>query len=189
MRQYTYEFELFECGGAWCAFPFGLAGATGGSTRAEAIENAADWLYIMAEDAEIWDAKLPDPVFDAPLEHGGERLVVSVTAGRELVETVRVSQAAKLLGVSVAQAVQLLESKELEGRIETGDTYITVNSIAARLSEPNFVEGALEVEEGTSAPSLKARGILEGKAPHASREEERRAYEDALEQRYAEDAE
>lgn len=135
MNRYAYEFEIFECEGAWCAFPIGLDGATQGLTRAEAIENAADWLYIMAEDAEIWGKELPAPVFGASLNHGGERLVVSVIAGRELIETVSFSQTARLLGVSVDEVREMLECGLLEGWSEGSETRITLNSVIARCND------------------------------------------------------
>lgn len=132
MNRYAYEFEIFECEGAWCAFPIGLDGATQGLTRAEAIENAADWLYIMAEDAEIWGKELPAPVFGTSLNHGGERLVVSVIAGREFIETVNLTQAAQLLGMGEDTARKMLECGLLEGWSEGSETRITLNSVIAR---------------------------------------------------------
>lgn len=132
MKRYTYEFEVFECEGAWCAFPIGLGGATQGPTRAKAIKNAADWLYIMAEDAEIWGKELPGPAFDAPLKHGGERLVVSVIAGREFIETVNLTQAAQLLGISANETRKMLECGLLEGWNDGQETRITLDSVIAR---------------------------------------------------------
>ncbi len=141
MKRYTYEFEIFEDSGFWCVLPFGLGGATQGNTREEAIESAAEWLQIVAEDAEIWKKELSSPVFGMPLEHGGERLIVSVVAGRETIDTVSAAQAAELLGVSRPRVSQLLNSKALEGWIEGRNTFVTVDSIMARLSEPLPVGG------------------------------------------------
>lgn len=135
MKQYAYEFELFECEGAWCALPIGLDGATQGLTRAEAIGNAAEWLYIMAEDAEIRAKELPAPVFGAPLRHSGERLIVSVIAGHELIDTVSLAQAAQLLGVSEDEVRGMLERATLEGWSEGMETRITLDSVIARRND------------------------------------------------------
>lgn len=80
METFTYEFELFKSNdGFWLAFPFGLKGGTQGYTKSEAINMAVDWLKTIVDDAREKRQKLPNPVFDSKLEHGGERLIVSVS--------------------------------------------------------------------------------------------------------------
>ena len=136
MKRYMYEFEIFESEGMWCALPIGLDGGTCGDTRQEAIEAAVEWLEILTEDAAIWDKELPNPIFGAPLEHSGERVVVTVHAGKELVDTMTASQAAKILGVSRPRVSQMLKSKTLEGWRDGRNTLITRDSVIARLQDP-----------------------------------------------------
>lgn len=137
MRRYTYEFEIFESEGMWCAVPIGLAGGTCGDTRQEAIEAAAEWLEIITEDAEIWGKELPGPVIGASLEHDGERVVISVHAGRELVDVVTATRAANMLGVSWLKVRHMLKKKELEGWKEGFKFYVTRASVIGRLIDLN----------------------------------------------------
>lgn len=82
MKQYVYEFEMFEDkdSGFWIANPIGLKGATEGYTKADAIDMAADWLYITIEDFLEEKKEIPKPIFGSELKHkNAERLVVSVS--------------------------------------------------------------------------------------------------------------
>lgn len=141
MKAYTYEFEIFPYEDAWCVFPIGLEGATQGYSFAEAVRMAADWLRIKAEDAEIYGYELPEPVFGAELENGGERVVVTVVTGRECIETVSGAEAARILGVSRPRVSTMLKEAKLEGWKDGRNLRITVESINARLSEPRSFGG------------------------------------------------
>lgn len=141
MRRYTCEFEIFEDEGTWCAMPLGLDGGTQGDSFEEALENAVEWLQIMAEDAEIWGTGFPKPAFGSETRFGGERVVVSVAASRKAIDTVTAAQAARMLGVSRARVSQLVKSRSLEGWVEGRNAYVTRESVVARLSEPKPVGG------------------------------------------------
>lgn len=141
MKRHICEFEIFESEGMWCALPIGLDGGTCADTRQGAIEAAVEWLEVLAEDAAIWGKELPLPVFGSPLEHCGERVVVTIHAGRELVDAVTASQAAKMLGVSRPRVSQMLKGKSLEGWRGGRNTYVTRASVIARLEDPKPAGG------------------------------------------------
>ena len=82
MKQYVYEFEMYEDKDSsyWVVDPIGLGGATEGYSRADAIDMAADWLYITIEDMLENKKEIPKPIYGSELKHkNSERLVVSVS--------------------------------------------------------------------------------------------------------------
>lgn len=135
MDRYTYEFEAYQAERYWIVIPHGLEGATQGIDFADACDMAADWLRIKAEDAAIYGYKMPDPVLGAPLEHGGERIIVSVVAGRDTIRAVSAKRAAEILGVKKRRIVKMRKKALLEGWDEGGKTYITLDSVIARLED------------------------------------------------------
>lgn len=137
MKRYTYEFEAFPCEDMYCVFPHGLEGATQGEDLADAIAMAADWLRMEAEEAAMRGKELPEPVFGAPLEHGGERIVVSVVAGRDTVDAVSAKRAAEILGVSKKRVAAMYEQALLDGWRceESGKLHVSMGSIIARLQD------------------------------------------------------
>lgn len=135
MQQCTYEFEVFQSEGWWLAVPYDLAGGTQGKTLAELHTMVADWLRLQIEHAEIHGLELPVPSFGNKPRYGGQNVTFSVVAGIETVEKVSASEAARLLGVSPSRVSQMLESRKLEGWREGRNTYVTVDSVSARLSE------------------------------------------------------
>lgn len=149
MKRYICEFEVFESEGVWCAEPHGLAGGTQGASLADAVESAADWLRLEAESAAMRGVVMPEPVLGAPLVHGGERVVVSVVAGRDTIETVSGKKAAKLLGVSKKQVRKMLDKAQLEGWRDGKKMRITMASVEARL------------QEGRGFSDLEVTGYLE----------------------------
>lgn len=135
MERYTYEFEAYQAERYWIVIPHGLEGATQGVDLEDACDMAADWLRIKAEDAAIYGYEMPDPVLGAPLEHGGERIVVSVVAGRDTIKSVSDKRAAKILDVGRKRIAKMRKKALLEGWDEDKKTYITLESVIARLED------------------------------------------------------
>lgn len=135
MERYTYEFEAYLAEKYWIVIPHGLEGATQGIDFEDAVDMAADWLRIKAEDAAIYGYEMPDPVFGAPLEHGGQRIVVSVVAGRDTIKAVTAKRAAEILGVPKKRIAKMRKKALLEGWDEGKKTYITLDSVIARLED------------------------------------------------------
>lgn len=131
----TYEFEIFQSDGFYCAAPYDFDGGTQGATFDELCEMVADWLKVTIEDAVLNNKKLPKPTYKNTPRYGGSNVVFSVTAGRETIETVSASEAAKKLGVTPGRISQMLEAKKLEGWRQGRNTYVTVHSLQARLNE------------------------------------------------------
>lgn len=129
----TYEFELFEKNNQWCAFPFDLPSATQGNSMQEACESAADFLHEIALDSLVNNRTMPPATFGNKLEHDGERLVVSVSASLADVEKVSAARAAEILGVSRSRITAMLAHGLLEGWRDGRNTWITLNSVNARL--------------------------------------------------------
>lgn len=134
---HVYEFEVFKDPdeGGYLAFPFDMDGGTQGDSIQEVSEMAADWLQTEIEHRAIHGIPLPNATFGNELKHGGERLLVSVSAGRDTVDAVSASEAANRLGVSPSRVSHMLRSGLLEGWREGRDTYVTLGSIEARLEE------------------------------------------------------
>ena len=135
------EFEIYKGERYWIAIPLGMEGATQGLTREDAIESAAEWLREEVEFAAIYGRELPSPELGLPLQHDGERVVVSVSAGRETVEKVTAAEAARILGVSRPRITQMLKSAKLVGWQEGNSTYVTRDSVIARLENPLPIGG------------------------------------------------
>lgn len=138
---YKREFELFKDGDMWLAMPLGMLGGTEGHNHEEAIEMACDWLRMMAEHAEIRGIELSEQKPGLPLEHGGERLIVCVQTGRELIDTVSASEAANMLGISRARVSVLVKNLKLEGWHDGRNVRVTRESVLARLRGPKAVGG------------------------------------------------
>jgi predicted RNase H-like HicB family nuclease len=135
--QYTYEFEIAESDGWFVAMPFDLDGATQGKTIAEVSLMAADWLRADIEHRLIHGLDVPVATFgNEPIE-GGARTIVSVDAGLNTVRTVSASEAARMLGVSPSRVTHMIRDGLLEAFKDGHKTFVTVDSINARLAEPH----------------------------------------------------
>ena len=133
--QCTVGFELYRGQQQWIAEPFGFPGITQGETMAEACESAADLVRETMLDMAMHGEEIPRPVLDAPLSHGGERLLVSVEASLDSVAKVSAAQAARMLGVSRPRITALLKNGRLDGWTEGRNTWVTLDSVQARLDE------------------------------------------------------
>ncbi len=131
----VYEFEFFEDEGWVLAFPFGLEGGTQGRDVADAARMAADWLRGEVEHALMTGGELPAPTFGNAPEHGGTVGVVAVEASLEAMDTVLASEAAQMLGVSRGRVSQMIKAGQLEGFQKGRSTFVTRDSVNARLAE------------------------------------------------------
>lgn len=134
--QYTYEFEMWRGEKEWCIVPFDIPGATQGADVADACESAADLLRETVQDYILRGEKLPNPSFDNAPVHGGMRVIVSVDASLDGVEKVSASEAAELLGVSRGRITAMVDSGLLDGWKEGRNSWITKESVDARLASP-----------------------------------------------------
>lgn len=133
---YLCEFELFEDEGMICAFPFGLEGATCGTDWRDAAEMAADWLKGDGEYRLMLGQDIPELPFGNKPEHeSGRVMLVGVDVSLDGIDTVKASEAAERLGVSRSRVSQMLTSQKLMGFRKGRDTYVTRDSLEARLAE------------------------------------------------------
>lgn len=78
---------------------------------------------------------LPSPTFGNTAEHGGTIGVVGVETSLEAIDTVLASEAAEMLGVSRGRVSQMLAAGQLEGFRRGRATFVTRESVKARLAE------------------------------------------------------
>lgn len=131
----VYEFEIVQDEGWYVASPYDLPGGTQGEDFEDLCLMVADWLKITLEDFDMRDETPPRPTFGNAPRHGGTNMVFAVQAGRETVEKVTASEAARLLGVTPARITQMLASARLIGYRDGRNTYVTMDSVRARLEE------------------------------------------------------
>lgn len=136
MQQLKCEFEIFKEDDAWIALPLGIPGATEGYSFNDAVDMACDWLKSYAEHLAIRNLEIPEIERGLPLEHDGVKVVVCVPVGRECIDTVTASEAARLLKVSRARVSKLVSDRKLEGWKEGRNCFVTRESVVARLNEP-----------------------------------------------------
>lgn len=131
----VYEFEIFQEDGWYLAFPYDFDGGTQGATLDEVCRMAADWLKVTLEDLAIKGEEPPVATFGNEPRHGGRNLLVGVEVSRETVRKVPASEAARRLGVSPSRVTQMLAAGRLEGWREGRRTWVTLDSVEARLAE------------------------------------------------------
>ena len=131
----VYEFEIVQDEGWYVASPYDLPGGTQGEDFEDLCLMVADWLKITLEDFDMRGETPPRPTFGNAPRHGGTNMVFAVQAGRETVEKVTASEAARLLGVRRARVTQLLASARLIGYRDGRNTYVTMDSVRARLEK------------------------------------------------------
>lgn len=131
----VYEFELFEDDGFVLAFPFDMEGGTQGCDVKEASEMAADWLKSELEHRLMTGEPFPEATFGNEPQHDGRIAIVAVDADVDTVETVAASDAAEMLGVSRPRVSQMLANGMLVGYRKGRGTFVTLESVKARLSE------------------------------------------------------
>ena len=112
-----------------------MEGGTQGKNMAEAAEMAADWLQTEMEHRAMHDLPFPAPTFGNELQHGGERLVVAVNAGKDTVPRMTAAVAARELGVTPGRVSQMVKAGLLESFEDEGRTWISRGSVEARKAE------------------------------------------------------
>lgn len=132
---HVYEFEVFKDGDVYLAFPFDMSGGTQGRTIKEASEMAADWLQTEMEHRAMHDLPFPEASFGNELQHGGERLLVAVNAGKDSVPRITAAEAARRLGVTRGRVSQMIDAGQLETFEMDGRRWVTEYSVDARLAD------------------------------------------------------
>ena len=133
---HVYEFELFEGeDGRLLAFPYDMEGGTQGEDIREVCEMAADWLQGEMEHRAIHNLPFPEATFGNEPRHSGRNVIVAVNAGIETVPKVLPSEAARMLGVTPGRVTQMMRAGQLESVEDAGRTWVTVDSVEARLAD------------------------------------------------------
>ena len=139
MKTYVYQAVLTpdEDGGYDVEFPSLPGCFTCGDTIAEAAEQAVDaastYVAALVRDG----LAVPEPEFNEPAEGGLSMMVAFSTDEGYIVEgeTVSAAEAARRLSVSPGRITHMLDSGILTGYRKGRRTYVTVESIAARLTD------------------------------------------------------
>lgn len=131
---YVYEFELFEEDDYILAFPFDFIGGTQGINYAEASAMAADWLRTEIEQRLMRSEPIPEATLGNEPQNHGRILLVAVEVNLKDINTVSAKDAANLLGISKSRVSQMLKSGQLAGYREGRDTFVTLDSIKARIA-------------------------------------------------------
>ncbi len=130
---YTYEFEVFESDGLLIAAPYDMDGGSQGENWQDLGDMVADWLRGEINYRLMRGIELPAHTFGNTPRAGGVNIVVSVQAGLDTVEHVTAADAARMLGVSPGRVSQMLSSGQLIGWRDGHSSYVTRDSVEARL--------------------------------------------------------
>lgn len=132
---HVYEFELFEDEGFMLAFPYDLEGGTQGYDFKDACLMAADWLQMDMEHRAMHDIPFPEATFGNEPRNGGRTVIIAVNASKETVRKVSAADTARMLGVSAGRVTQMIAANQLEAFKDGHKTWVTVDSVEARLAE------------------------------------------------------
>lgn len=134
---HVYEFEVFDGeGGMMLAFPYDMEGGTQGEDFADACEMAADWLQVEMEHRAMHGLPFPEATFgNEPGHPGGKTVIVAVNADKETVRRMTAAEAARRLGVTRGRVSQMIAADQLETFELDGRTWVTEDSVNARLAE------------------------------------------------------
>ena len=131
----VYEFEIAQDEGWYIAIPYDLPGGTQGEDFEDLCLMVADWLKVTIEEHEVKGLELPAPTFGNTPRHGGTNMVFGVSAGLETIEKVTASEAARMLGVTQGRVSQMVRDARLFGWREGRNSYVSLDSVRARLEE------------------------------------------------------
>lgn len=129
---YIREFEFYPDEGMICAEPFGMDGATCGTSLDDAVGMAADWLRIHVLDALARGEEFPRGTMGNKPRHGGTVIAVAVAASLEDVPAMTAAEAARELGVSTARVAQLCASGQLDSWKVGATRMVSEDSVLAR---------------------------------------------------------
>jgi predicted RNase H-like HicB family nuclease len=134
---YVYEFEFYDGEQFVLAEAFDLEPwMTQGKDLSDAVDMAADLLKSIAEHSLMYNEELPAPSYGHKPRHGGQVMVIGISASLGEIEAIRASEAAERLGISRGRVSNMLRDGVLEGFRKGRDTYVTIASLDARLSSP-----------------------------------------------------
>ena len=133
---YLCEFEIIEKQGMYEAYPIGLEGATCGNSLTDVAEMAADWLKGDADLRLMLGQEIPElPLGNTPSHDQGRILLVAVEANVDTIDAVSATEAAEMLGVTRGRVSQMLKAGQLLGFTRGRNTYVSRDSLEARLAE------------------------------------------------------
>lgn len=147
----VFEFEIVQDGDGYVAIPYDLEGATQSEDVGDLCHMVADWLKTTLEDHDMKGTPLPAATFGNAPRYGGFNMVFAVQAGKETVEKITATEAARRLGISRGRVTQLLDAALLDGHREGRNTYVTVASVRERLKERGRYNKMRQVETLTTA--------------------------------------
>ena len=133
---YLYEFEIIQGEKYLLAFPFDMDGATQGKDIQEVTEMAADWLRMDIENRLMHKLDIPKATFGNEPKEGGRVLAIAIDVDLNRVEKVSASDAARMLDVSPPRVTHMIKDGLLEAFKEGHKTWVTLDSVKARLAEP-----------------------------------------------------
>ena len=134
--QYTYEFEVFKANGWFIARPFDMDGATQGKDIKEISLMAAEWLRTDIEHRLMHDYVIPEATYGNQPKEDGAIMIVSIEAGKETIQSVSASEAARMLGVTPARVTHLIRDGQLEAFRDGNRTWVFLASVMARINKP-----------------------------------------------------
>lgn len=135
------EFELVDDGGGMVeVWPVGLGGATEGRDMRDAVEMAADWLTMAAQDYLMKGKPLPELPLGTEPTRGGKMVAVCVSTSLADIPAVSAADAARLLGVSTARVAQLCKAGLLESWRVGSARMVSLGSVEARLEDARVRE-------------------------------------------------
>lgn len=133
---HAYEFEIYpEEEGWYLAEAYDFDAMTQGRTFNEAVLMASDLLRLNMEYMDIHGEPFPKPTYCNEPKHGGKVICIAVDAGKDTIRKVTASEAARMLGVTPGRVTQMIDANLLEAWREGHRTWVTVDSVNARLAE------------------------------------------------------
>lgn len=159
-RAYEFEFIPEDVGYSVLPYELDCYGGTQGDDYNEACFMAADWLKCVLEDCAMRGIEPPKPTYGHTPRNGGTNVVIGVEAGLETVRKMSASEAAEVLGVSRSRVSQLMKACLLDGYREGRNTWVTCDSVEARLKDREHlryrVKKDKQEESADKKPALAA---------------------------------
>lgn len=133
--QYTYEFEIYKHKRHFIAECRDFGIVTQGKDVEQAYEMAEDILKLSIEELLMSETSLPQATYQTEAIHGGLIAVITVDVDIHDIKALTAQEASKHLGISTGRVSQLVSKGLLEGFKRDGISWITIDSINARLAE------------------------------------------------------
>lgn len=126
---YVCEFEIVRRESVYIALPFGLFGYASGSSFQEVLFNASEWLHTLVLATHALGQKLEKVALRNAPRHDGMLVTLGVNISMFDVESVTISQAAKMLKMTTAHIARLCAQHKLVYWSIDAARFITVASI------------------------------------------------------------